>query len=338
MSRVVSLALVACLFAAGARAESIRLSHRDRLYDVTSVGGSLYVVGHPGRLLRSRDGGKTFEPVRAGLQEEALFSIAFNAKGRGAVVGRSGLVLISDDSGASWSKSVITVDDEQPNLFAVDVLPSGTLIAVGEFGAIVRSEDGGKTWSRSSYGIEMPPAAAGCVVEGSSESENSDVVGEARLTDVRFIDEQRGFAVGEFGLVLRTEDGGRTFKRQASCTDKLLYGIAVASAEHALAVGADGAVVETKDGGRTWTVQPSGTSEHLFGVYADAQRALIVGAAGTVLARAGDEPIRETASGVHTWLTSAWLDERGQGVIVGGRASVLRTQDGGKTQTRVFGE
>jgi photosystem II stability/assembly factor-like uncharacterized protein len=332
MSRVVSLALAASLFAAGARAE-VKLSHRDRLYDVSSSAGSLYVIGHPGRLLRSRDGGKTFEAVDAGLHEEALFSISFNAKGQGAIVGRSGLVLTSE--GERWTKSVVTVDDEHPNLFAVDVLPSGTVVAVGEFGAIVRSEDRGKTWSRSSYSIETP--AADCVVEGASENENSDVVGEARLTDVRFIDEQRGYAVGEFGLILRTEDGGRTFKRQASCTDKLLYGVAVIDAERALAVGADGAVLETKDG-RTWTVLPSGTSEHLFGVYADAQRALVVGAAGTVLTRQGSEPLREAKTNVHTWLVSAWLDERGQGVIVGGRASVLRTQDGGKTQTRVFGE
>ncbi|MET0284349.1 MAG: YCF48-related protein [Polyangiales bacterium] len=333
MSRVVSLALAAGLIAVSARAEPVQLSHRDRLYDATSSAGSLYVVGHPGRLLRSKDGGKTFEPVDAGLKEEALFSIAFNAKGQGAIVGRSGLVLTSE--GERWTKSVVKLDDEQPNLFAVDVLPSGTLVAVGEFGAIVRSEDRGKTWSRSSYGIEAPKAD--CVVEGSSESENSDVVGEARLTDVHFIDEQRGYAVGEFGLILRTEDGGRTFQRQASCTDKLLYGIATVG-DGAMAVGADGAVVETKDGGRTWSVLPSGTIEHLFGVYADAKRALIVGAAGTVLARAGGEPLREAESGVHTWLTSAVLDEQGQGLIVGGRASVLRTQDGGKTQTRIFGE
>jgi photosystem II stability/assembly factor-like uncharacterized protein len=338
MSRVVSLALAACLFAAGARAESVKLSHRDRLYDVTSFGGSLYVVGHPGRLLRSKDGGKTFEPLRTGLHEEALFSIAFNAKGQGAVVGRSGLVLTSEDSGASWKKSVVSFDDEKPSLFSVSVLPSGTLVAVGEFGAIARSEDHGKTWSRSSYTIEAPPAPPGCAVDGSSESENSDVVGEARLTDVRFVSDTLGFAVGEFGLILRSDDGGKTFTRQASCTDKLLYGIATVTAEHALAVGADGAVVESKDGGKTWGVLPSGTNEHLFGVYADAKRALIVGAAGTVLSRSGGEALRASETGVHTWLVSAVLDEGGSGLIVGGRSSVLRTQDGGKTQTRIFGE
>ncbi len=338
MRHVVSLALLISLFAAGARAEPVQLSHRDRLYDVTSSADGLFVVGHPGRLLRSRDGGKTFEPVRAGLREEALFSIAFNAKGQGAVAGRSGLVLTSEDAGASWSKGAITLDGEHPNLFAVDVLPSGTIVAVGEFGAIVRSEDRGKSWSRSSYGIEAPPAPEGCVSEGSSESENSDVVGEARLTDVRFLDEQRGFAVGEFGLILRSEDGGRRFQRQASCTDKLLYGIAAVDTERALAVGAEGAVVETADAGAHWSVQPSGTVEHLFGVFADAERALIVGAAGTVLTRTGGEPLRAVDSGVHTWLVSAWLDARGQGVIVGGRSSVLRTLDGGKTHTRTFGE
>jgi photosystem II stability/assembly factor-like uncharacterized protein len=337
MSTVVRVALTASLLsiAASALAEPAKLSHRDRLYDVAALDGTLFVVGHPGRLLRSRDGGGSFEDVAAGQNEDALFSVAFNAKGQGAIVGRSGVLLLSDDKGASWKKSVIKVDDELPNLFAVEVLPSGALVAVGEFGAIVRSEDHGKTWSRSSYSIELPTSTV-CGVE--AEHENSDVVNEARLTDVRFMDEKSGFSVGEFGLIIKTEDGGRTWKRQNSCSESTLYGVSVISAKHLLAVGAEGAVLETTDGGATWKAQPSGTSEHLFGVFADGQRTLVVGAAGTVLARAGAEPLHEAKTGVHTWLTSAWLDSKGKGLIVGGRANLLTTQDGGKTQKRLAGE
>jgi len=330
-----------------ARAETVRsISHRDRLYDVASFAGSLFVVGHPGRLLRSRDGGATFENVRAPKRQEALFSIAFNAKGEGAIVGRSGFVLVTLDKGESWSASLVKFEEEQPSLFGVDVLPDGSIVAVGEFGAIVRSEDHGKSWTRSRYSVELPEApekqseggSALCPSLGASEEDNEGAIEEARLTDVHFVDASKGFAVGEFGLVLHTDDGGRTFTRQNGCTGQTLHGLALIDSQRAIAAGAGGTVVETLDGGATWSVRETGTSEHLFGVFADAKQAIVMGAAGTLLVRSGEGALKPAKTDVHTWLSSAWLDDKGQGVIVGGRAYLLRTRDGGNTQQRIFGE
>ncbi|MEY4510847.1 MAG: hypothetical protein RLZZ450_2969 [Pseudomonadota bacterium] len=314
------------------------LSHRDRLYDVTSVGDRLFVVGHPGRVLRSRDIGKTFESMNVVKHDEALFSVAFNAKGEGAIVGRSGVVLMSADKGDTWTSTVVDVDKEKPSLFSVDVLGDGTIVAVGDFGIIVRSTDHGKTWSRSSYAAELPADAPTCTGGPAGGGDNADSIGEARLTDVEFVNDQQGYLVGEFGLVARTDDGGLTFKRQNSCTDRLLYSVAVVTPTRLLAVGADGTAIESTDGGTTWAALPTGTIEHLFGVFADAQRAVVVGAAGTVLARSGEGPLSLAKTDVHSWLAGAWLDGKGQGVIVGGRAFVLSTRDGAKTQTLISGE
>lgn len=314
------------------------LSHRDRLYDVASTGESLFVVGHPGRVLRSRDGGKTFDSMNVVKNDEALFSVAFNAKGEGAIVGRSGFVLVSSDKGNTWTSTVVELDKEKPSLFSVDVLDDGTIVAVGDFGIIVRSTDHGKTWSRGSYVAELPADAPTCAGGAAAHGDNEDAIGEARLTDVEFVSDQQGYLVGEFGLVARTDDGGVTFKRQNSCTDRLLYSVAAASPTRLLAVGADGTAIESTDGGVTWSALTTGTIEHLFGAFADAQRSVVVGAAGTVLVRSGDGPLSISKTDVHSWLAGAWLDAKGQGVIVGGRAYVLGTRDGAKTQTRISGE
>jgi photosystem II stability/assembly factor-like uncharacterized protein len=318
------------------------LSHRDRLYDATGFERTVFVVGHPGRLLRSRDGGSTFESMSVAKHDEALFSIAFNAKGEGAVVGRSGFVLLTSDKGETWSSTVVQLDGEKPSLFSVDVLDDGSIVAVGNFGVIVRSSDHGKTWTRSTYSsakpAESPEQAKLCAAAGSAEADNEGAIDEARLTDVAFVDSEHGFAVGEFGLIVHTDDGGKTFKRQNSCTDRTLYSVSVIDATRALAVGSDGAVVETKDGGTIWSVVPTNTTEHLFGVFADAQRTVVVGAVGTLLVRDADGPLTPVDTGVHSWLSSAWLDAKGQGVIVGGRAYVLGTRDGAKTQQRISGE
>jgi photosystem II stability/assembly factor-like uncharacterized protein len=348
MLRVLSGFLVAVLSlsASSALAEPLtQLSHRDRLYDATGFGGEIYAVGHPGLLLRSRDGGKSFENVRAGQTDEALFSVAFNRKGQGVVVGRSGVAITTPDGGKTWTKTVVKLGEEKPSLFGVSVLPNGTIVAVGEFGAIARSEDFGKTWSRSSYTIKVEPPRAGqaapgpeCNTAGSAESDNDDVVQEARLTDVAFGDDQLGIIVAEFGLVLRSDDGGRSFKRQNSCTDKTLYSVSAISPTRVLAVGAEGVIVETNDAGFVWTRRESATQEHLFGVYVTAKRSIVLGAAGVVLVREGEGAFAVVQTGVHGWLTSAWFDEAGKGLIVGGRGYLRTTPDGGKTQQRVFGE
>jgi photosystem II stability/assembly factor-like uncharacterized protein len=322
-----------------------QLSHRDRLYDVTSVNGEIYAVGHPGLLLRSRDGGKTFENVHAGQTDEALFGVAFNHKGQGAVVGRSGYFLTTQDQGKTWQKGVVTLGEEKPALFSVSVLENGTIVAVGEFGAIARSEDHGKTWTRSTFTTKVEPPAKGappldpeCQMAGEAESENDDVVGESRLTDVAFLDDQVGLVTAEFGLLLRSDDGGKTFKRQSSCADRMLYSVTAISKNLALAVGAEGTAVESSDAGVTWHKRQTGTPEHLFGVFANDKHAIVLGAAGVVLTRADSGPLAAATTDVHGWLTSAWVDANGKGVIVGGRGYLRSTKDGGKTQQRVFGE
>lgn len=340
------LALLSFLITSSAWAEPIRkLAHRDRLYDAATLGGELFVVGHPGLLLTSSDQGKTF--VRRTLPtRDALFSIAFNDQGLGAIVGRSGLVLISADKGKTWSQHEAKAagEEQAEHLFAVDVLDDGVIVAVGEFGVIMRSEDQGKTWSRQPYSAARPKTAEELAASESRsrismEEENEGAIEEARLTSVRFADTQRGFIVGEFGLVLISEDGGKSWNRQNAGAEVLLFDVSVVSRDHVVAVGSEGVVVETLDGGTTWQKRESGTHEHLYGVSANAERMVVSGAGGTILrgTRAAP-PLEPVRTDVHTWLVSvAFFDDK-TGIIAGGRGYVLRTTDGGAHYKNVFGE
>jgi len=85
-------------------------------------------------------------------------------------------------------------------------------------------------------------------------------------------------------------------------------------------------------------VRPSGANEHLFGVWADESRAVVTGAAGTLLVRKGDGPLVRVDTGLHSWLAGAWFNDKGEGVIVGGRAQLLYSKDGGSTRQRILGE
>src|SRR2546423_298807 len=67
-------------------------------------------------------------------------------------------------------------------------------------------------------------------------------------------------AVGEGGTILRSTDGGSTWRRQPSATTSELDGVACLSPSTCVAVGLGGTILRSTDGGSTWRRQSSGTS------------------------------------------------------------------------------
>lgn len=86
---------------------------------------------------------------------------------------------------------------------------------------------------------------------------------DANLFGVTFIDVDRGWAVGQHGTILQTQDGGVNWKPQASGTAATLSSIAMYNSQRGLAIGGQtqaysqcslGEVVVTMDGGKAWQV------------------------------------------------------------------------------------
>jgi photosystem II stability/assembly factor-like uncharacterized protein len=153
------------------------------------------------------------------------------------------------------------------------------------------------------------------------------------LYGTRFITAQEGWAVGAFGTIIRTRDGGTSWRPQVSHTVEHLYSVDFADPQHGWVVGRRGTVLHSDNGGETWGPQATGNEQHLFKVEAlDAQHAWAVGDFGTILA---------TRDGGRTWdnhsLTrdvilnsEAWPDAT-HGWIVGEAGTILSTSDGGTT-------
>jgi photosystem II stability/assembly factor-like uncharacterized protein len=155
------------------------------------------------------------------------------------------------------------------------------------------------------------------------------------LYDTHFISEKDGWAVGAFGTIVSTHDGGDSWRPQMSHTVENLFGIDFADPQHGWIVGRSGTVLHTNDGGETWEKQPTGIDRHLFKVKAlDPQRAWVVGDWGAILA---------THDGGKTWenhtlerdvilYDEAWPDAQ-HGWIVGETGAIVITSDGGNTWT-----
>lgn len=77
-------------------------------------------------------------------------------------------------------------------------------------------------------------------------------------------------AVGEEGAIVRSEDGGTTWKKQQSTTDVTLWAVHFWSADSGVVAGDGGTILTTSNGGTTWTRRPSGLDtsarSFLFGV------------------------------------------------------------------------
>lgn len=180
------------------------------------------------------------------------------------------------------------------------VAHAGTrLVASGERGIVVYSDDDGAHWTQAA----VPTSVT--------------------LTALRFVDEQRGWAVGHMGIVLHTDDGGQTWAKQLDGIEaaRLVYAQAQASGDEAalrqaeyligdgpnkpffdivmdgngrgLVVGAFNLAFRTTDGGQHWQPwsdridNPGGL--HLYRIARTDAATYLVGEQGLILRSTDDD-------------------------------------------------
>jgi photosystem II stability/assembly factor-like uncharacterized protein len=177
---------------------------------------------------------------------------------------------------------------------------------------------------------------AGTAVQAQSIGERKGDGIRDDLYAVKLASGGRAWAVGAFGTILHSTDGGRTWSRQAAPTTEPLFGVDVLDDHHGWIVGRAGLVLATTDGGATWQQQSSSTEKHLFDVdFVDEKFGCAVGDWGAIVL---------TTDGGLTWkahelkqdviLNGVSLLDRNRGWIVGEAGMVLSTDDGGVTWVR----
>jgi photosystem II stability/assembly factor-like uncharacterized protein len=170
------------------------------------------------------------------------------------------------------------------------------------------------------------------------------------LYGVHAVSPREAFAVGTFGAIVHTADGGRSWTTQKSGTKMPLFSVDFADPQHGWAVGKSALVIHTDDGGATWTRQPTpiGPEKHLFKVKAiDARTAWAVGDWGAMTMTTdggrtwqdrslGKQPIRTEDPGRRSSivtddiiLNDVSFPDPQHGFVCGEFGTVLATDDGG---------
>jgi photosystem II stability/assembly factor-like uncharacterized protein len=316
-----------------ATTETWRLPEPD-LYAVDAHGSHAWAAGYWGAILRSADGGESWEHV-ATPTDESLYDISFADEQNGWAVGEAGTLLHSRDGGRSWRALEVSVPDPfdgtsrplDASLFGVAGVSATEAWAVGDFGIVLHTLDGDH-W-------KLAPLA-----EGTYGDEN---IPDRILNAVHFSDRATGSIAGEFGTALRTSDGGETWigerEIRGAIDDIYLFDIGSNGSGWSVAGGAGGAAIGTRDDGAVWDVLDVPTTAGLFGVAVAGDRGILVGDRGVLLLSrdAGlswSEPERPR---LFNWLRGAAFGADGLAYVVGERGLILRSSDGGESWERRAG-
>jgi photosystem II stability/assembly factor-like uncharacterized protein len=272
------------------------------------------IVGTNGTILRTINGGDTWSRQSSGITDN-LYGVSFSNTNTGTVIGANGVILHTTDGGATWTTQS---SGTTKYLYGISFTYANTGSVIGS-DIILHTTDGGMTWNNQSTGLftlttsnslyavsfasstigvvvgqcnyppnAIPPVLSRLIITTTNGGSNwTTSVGSnfTGLIGVSLFNATIGTAVGFGGTILRTTDGGSTWRGQQSGTTTTgLTAVFFTDVNTGFVVGWDGTILCTTDGGTKWTSQSSGTTNNLMAVsFSTAQIGTIVGLGGVIL-------------------------------------------------------
>ena len=239
---------------------------------------------------RTSDGGATWTASQeCGLDSDLLRQLWFSADGSvGWALKFWGALYTSTDRGQTWQQSVVQDDIQMGAVLGFHfVTPQKAWVLrrnlpVDGLGMLLKTEDGGKNWQSvlekdpamdsffggiafsfdGQYGVALGGLqGAYATSDGGSTWVRHQRKLEAEIVRVRFVEGQTFVAVSREGDILRTEDGGQSWRvvkqLSASASPRIFFELEVLPSGRAYASGGGGLLV-SDDGGLTWRDQATG--------------------------------------------------------------------------------
>jgi photosystem II stability/assembly factor-like uncharacterized protein len=251
------------------------------------------------------------------LAQRAPMQALARAGQRLVAAGQRGQILVSDD-GRQWRQAAVPVGVD---LTALSFPTARSGWAVGHEGVILHSADGGATWRRQLDGAALQALAG--LPQGAPPA----------LLDVWFEDEQKGYVVGAFNLLLRTVDGGRSWQSWGDRTDNPhgfhLYGIRPAGGGLFI-VGEQGLVLKLDASGRRFKALSFPYHGTLFGITGTPALALAFGLRGNAWRSTdGGTSWSRCETGVQAGLAAGTVRADGAVMLASQAGHLLLSGDGG---------
>jgi len=264
--------------------------------------------------------------VESQLSASALLLDATKAGDRLVAVGGRGHIVYSDDQGSSWKQAAVPVRQLLTAVYFVDDKKGW---AVGHDSLILNTVDGGATWAMQYRDPELDEPM----------DPNGPSLLERPLMDVWFRDANTGFAVGAYGIFLRTNDGGENWEDLSDVVDNPdgFHYNAIAEIKGAglFLAGEMGTMYRSADYGDTWeTLTDMPYDGSWFGVSGTNQNNMVLvwGLRGNMY-RSADfgDTWQQVDLPTGATLLGGSVSDNGEVAVVGAGGVVVISHDGGQT-------
>jgi photosystem II stability/assembly factor-like uncharacterized protein len=227
----------------------------DAIYSLDRSGNSLWAIGGHGLVLRSDVNGREWERF-ASPGDFAALGMAIH-DGQPVLVGQAGKAFQLSNDGEGWEPLDSGTEER---LLDIVTLSNGSQLAVGSFGTIVKRSPGSDSFTKVAVDWDA-------IIEDGFEPHLYDVMQTKAGTIL---------IAAEFGMVLRSRNGGKTWSVQ-NTNDSSVFALHQGRNGLLVGVGQAGYIISSKDDGVSWQASKSGTSANLLGVSSSGKTFAVVG-------------------------------------------------------------
>ena len=299
------------------------IAHQNLLLDVTAVGDRLVAVGARGHVLVSDDEGDNWRQIDTPVSV-LLTAVSFADMSNGWVVGHGGVILNTQDGGDTWNKQF---DGNAANQSIIKQAQDVITQMEAELDA-ASDED--------AEDIEYELEEAQYAFEDAQV--DAEVGASKPFLDVYFDNKNVGFAVGAYGFIFKTIDGGNNWENYGLRMDNVdrfhLNTITRIQGGDYLIAGEAGVMFRSEDEGESWETIDSPYDGSFFGLMGTGETdvALAFGLRGNLFrSEDGGVSWEPLDSGTESTLMGGSYDGSGKVSIVGNSGTVLLSKDGGKS-------
>lgn len=220
---------------------------------VAFAGGSQYTVeSAPGVVIKTTDGGETWETVYSG---DNIQTVEFVTPQKGFAGGYSPSLKMTEDGGDTWQD--VNVGGDVYGIRIIKFFNENTglvLYITDDYElAIKTTNDGGQTWNLSSN----PP--------------------QHGIMQISYADENTIFAVGYSSSIYKSEDGGDNWTLLDSHGTDINLGVYFKDGLNGVYAGEEGDLYVTYDGGATWENNLYTGYHHFYGLNYKGNKILAAG-------------------------------------------------------------
>ncbi len=231
------------------------------LKDIVYFDGNIFAVGNSGTLLRSEDGGITWNVLTINTVGN-INKVIFNEQ-IGYLCTSKGEVFKSNDKGFSWSNIVYNNPDF--NIISISFNSANEGYIIGEdnnslTGLIYKTSDGGINWIKI---LDNPNYLA--------------------FYDITFV-ENSIICVGTLGTILKSTDGGISWNVKPTNNFNSLKSVYFINSQLGFICGLSGTLLKTTDSGESWINVSTNEFNNLNKViFNNLDDGILIGGNGTLL-------------------------------------------------------